>query len=84
MRAFTGDLRARIVDTASANASWSGRTSSTTVFTVPPRDIRGKVEHQLVRRREIVDRFGTGLMPMIALPPLVVITQYALARDDDI
>jgi len=53
------------------------RTSSTTVFTIRPRDISVKVSHQLIRRRKGVWFLGRLGVPVIALSPFVVIAENA-------
>src|SRR3990170_3381678 len=81
MRASRSTRPVFMARAASASVSFRERTSSTTVFMVPPRDVSFKVSHQLIRRREgvrVLRRFG---VPVITLSVFVVVAQHALLFD---
>jgi hypothetical protein len=67
---------------ASLKVSLKDRTSRTTVFTIPPRDICFKISHQLIRRREGIGRLSGLGVPVVALSALVVIAENASLLDD--
>src|SRR3972149_6591380 len=62
---------------ASANVSLRERTSRTTMFMVPPRDVSFKVSHQLIGRRKGVRLLSCLGVPVIALCAFIVVAQYA-------
>ncbi|SBT08052.1 hypothetical protein PROAA_2540004 [Candidatus Propionivibrio aalborgensis] len=59
-----------------------GRTSSVTVFIVPPRNITLEVIDQLLRSSEAIHAFLPFEMLVIALSPFVVVTKNAHAIDN--
>jgi hypothetical protein len=63
-------------------ASLSGRTSRTTVFTIPPRDVSFEVVEQLLRRSKLVAGLGRSDVSVPAFPALVVVTKNAFAGYD--
>ena len=67
---------------ASASVSARERTSSTTVFTIPPYDVSIEIDHELVWRRERIRRLLRAKVPVIASASLIVIPQHTLPGDD--
>jgi len=58
------------------------RTSSVTVFTVPPRNITLEIGEQFLRRLERISGFLSGKVPVVTLPSLIVVTENAFPRYD--
>jgi len=56
------------------------RTSSVTVFMVPPRNITLEIGKQFVWRLECVSGFLSAKVPMITLASLVVVAKNAFSR----
>jgi len=67
---------------ASASVSARERTSRTTVFMIPPRNVSIEVKHQLIRRRKRIKKLFLSKMPMITFASLVVVPEHTLATND--
>src|SRR5690606_1548906 len=70
IRAWASPRPVFIARAASAKVSARLRTSRTTVFMVPPRNIRSEVAGELIRIGKDVIRLLVAVMPMIALAAL--------------
>ena len=81
IRASRSPRRVFIARDASPSVSARERTSSTTVFMIPPRNVLAEVAHQSIRRRETVACCQSTDVPVITFASLVVVSHHALSAD---